>query len=151
MDGRMIRVIESRHEVSAEARILDLQVHRDADTVVATLQPMEPLFAGKTDLVERLFLYAVDLCNHHSIAYLCITDPHGLFPPEGRPDFDTPKPTARRPENPELRDLRSASLGPEALVRFGFRHAGFWQAKSDRAGLQLKGSADGKPAVYAFV
>lgn len=157
-DGRRVargtvQIVEARPAVPASERVLDLRVTSDGQQVLGSVGALEGVFPSKSGLVERMYLFALDLAAHHGIRYVHIEDPGGLFPPGLRPDLDgggQPE-TGRAAANPVPPDLRQGPINADTLTWFGFQHAGFWSKRDRRDQITFRGQADGRPAVYVFL
>ena len=145
-----VRVIESREAAPHDMLVLELQVYRQEDQVRGTVVPLAGFFEMRAGLIERMYLYAHELCLHHGIRYIWIHDPQQLFGPDLRPEIDADEHGSASP-NPEPPDLRQGPITPESLTWYGFVHTGYWQKRPDRDQITLRGNVDGKPAVYIFV
>jgi len=151
----MVRVVESREDAEAGSLVIELQVYREDGQICGAVVPVNGLFALRRGHVERIYLYAVDLCMHHGIPNLWINDPDGLFTAylrrEHHPDLGKQRAAHPSPANPEPPDLRRGPINPETLIFFGFQHVAFWQMHTDPGRLNFRGQVDGKPSVYLFV
>lgn len=154
MGGPKVRIIDSRDAAPPNVLVLELRVYSQDNQVRGAVLPLAGFFEMRTGLVERIFLYGIELCAHHDIPYLWVHDPQVLFPPDLRPEADEqPQPDVGdiRQPNPEPPDLRHGPITPETLTWFGFEHLGYWQKRPNREQLVLRGHVDGRPAVYIFI
>ena len=153
-DEPRVCIIETRDAAPHDVLVLELRVYPQDDQVRGAVLPLAGFFEMRAGQVERIFLYAIELCAHHRIPFLWVHDPQVLFPPDLRPETDEdPQPDvgSRRQPDPEPPDLRQGPISPETLTWFGFQHIGFWQKRADRDQIVLRGQVDGRPAVYIFI
>jgi hypothetical protein len=149
-----IQVIETRQAAPAEALVLELRVYAQDGQIKGAVLPLAGYFEMRAGHVERIFLYGLDLCEHHGISVMWVHDPQNLFPPDLRPEIETGASSAGSPQprrNPEPPDLRQGPISLESLTWFGFQHTGYWQKRADREQIVLRGQVDGRPAVYIFI
>gem|GEM_PF-6641024 len=145
-----VHVIEGREAAPHDVLVLELQVYRQDEQVRGTLMPLAGYFEMRVGLIERMYLYAHELCLHHGIRYLWINDPQRLFGSDLRPEVEAAEAVAPA-QNPEPPDLRHGPITPGSLTWYGFEHIGYWQKRADRDQLTLRGNVDGKAAVYLFI
>jgi hypothetical protein len=150
----VVQVIETRAAAPADSLVLELRVYAQEGQIKGAVLPLAGFFEMRAGHVERIFLYALELCEHHGIPYLWVHDPQTLFAPDLRPETDTggaaPDAPSRR-HNPEPPNLRQGVITAETLTWFGFTHVGYWQKRADRDQIVLRGQVDGRPAVYIFI